>query len=125
MMTENTLSNIFARRVLGEENQSLFFVGYSDPESPAGRIRAADRGDEVILDAKLPPIKLRCHIEEFNFSSHASRESLLTYAIALRPRKIILVHGGRLAVEWFQLKLYRELPETEVIIPEPGKSIVL
>src|SRR3546814_20283861 len=25
MMTENTLSNIFARRVLSDENQSLFF----------------------------------------------------------------------------------------------------
>ena len=125
MMTENTLSNLFARRVLGDENQSLFFVGYSDPESPAGRIRSASPGEEVILDPKQPPIKLRCHIEEFNFSAHANRESLLTYAIALRPKKIILVHGDRPAIEWFQLKLYRELPETEVIIPEPGKGIVL
>ncbi|HEY5813532.1 MAG TPA: MBL fold metallo-hydrolase, partial [Terrimicrobiaceae bacterium] len=125
MMTENTLSNIFARRVLGEENQSLFFVGYSDPESPAGRIRASHQGDEVILDQKLPPVELRCHMEEFNFSAHANRESLLTYAIALRPKKIILIHGDRPAVEWYQLKLFRELPETEVIIPEPGKSIVL
>lgn len=122
MMTENTLSNIFARRVLGDANQSLFFVGYSDPESPAGRVRAAHHGDEVVLDAKLPPVKLRCQIEEFNFSAHASRESLLKYAIALRPKKIILVHGDRAAIDWFQLKLYRELPETEVIIPEPGKG---
>ncbi|HEY5704270.1 MAG TPA: MBL fold metallo-hydrolase [Terrimicrobiaceae bacterium] len=125
MMTENTLSNLFARRVLGDENQSLFFVGYSDPESPAGRIRSANLGDDVFLDPKQPAEKLRCHIEEFNFSAHANRESLLTYAIALRPKKIILVHGDRPAIEWFQLKLYRELPETEVIIPEPGKGIVL
>ena len=125
MMTENTLSNLFARRVLGDENQSLFFVGYSDPESPAGRIRSASPGDEVVLDPKQAPIKLRCRIEEFNFSSHANRESLLTYAIGLRPKKIILVHGDRPAIEWFELKLYRELPETEVIIPEPGKGIVL
>ena len=125
MMTENTLSNIFARRVLGDANQSLFFVGYSDPESPAGRVRAAHHGDEVVLDAKLPPVKLRCHIEEFNFSAHASRESLLKYAIALRPKKIILVHGDRAAIDWFELKLYRELPETEVIIPEPGKGTEL
>lgn len=125
MMTENTLSNIFARRVLGDANQSLFFVGYSDPESPAGRVRAAHHGDEVVLDAKLPPVKLRCHMEEFNFSAHASRESLLKYAIALRPKKIILVHGDRAAIDWFQLKLYRELPETEVIIPEPGKGTEL
>ena len=125
MMTENTLSNIFGRKVIGDENQSLFFVGYSDPESPAGRIRAAKLGDDIVLDPKLPPIKLRCHIEEFNFSAHASRESLLNYAVALRPKKIVLVHGDRPAVEWFQLKLYRELPNTEVIIPEPGKKVVL
>ena len=125
MMTENTLSNLFARRVLGDEHQSLFFVGYSDPESPAGRIRSANAGDEVILDPKQPPVKLRCRIEEFSFSAHANRESLLTYAIGLRPQKIILVHGDRAASEWFELKLYRELPETEVIIPEPGKCIIL
>ena len=125
MMTEKTLSNLFARRVLGEENQSLFFVGYSDPDSPAGRIRAASPGDEVVLDSELPPVKLRCCIEEFNFSAHASRESLLNYAIALHPKKIILVHGDRPAIDWFQLKLYRELGETDVIIPEPGKRIVL
>ena len=125
MMTEKTLSNLFARRVLGDENQSLFFVGYSDPESPAGRIRAASPGDEVVLDSEQPPVKLRCRIEEFNFSAHANRESLLNYAIALHPKKIILVHGDRPAIDWFQLKLYRELGETEVIIPEPGKRIVL
>lgn len=125
MMTENTLSNIFARRVIGEKNQSLFFVGYSDPESPAGRIRSAKHGDDIVLDPKMPPIKLQCQVEEFNFSAHASRESLLNYAIALRPKTIVLVHGDRPAVDWFQLKLYRELPDTEVIIPEPGKKVVL
>jgi Cft2 family RNA processing exonuclease len=125
MMTEKTLSNLFARRMLNEENQSLFFVGYSDPESPAGRIRSASSGDEIALDPAQPPVKLRCHIETFSFSAHASRESLLSYAIALRPKKIILIHADRPAIEWFQLKLYRELGETEVIIPEPGKRFVL
>jgi Cft2 family RNA processing exonuclease len=125
MMTENTLSNLFCRRVLPDENQSLFFVGYSDPESPAGRIRAAQPGDDVVLDSKQPPIKLRCQIEEFNFSAHATRESLLNYALALRPKKIVLVHGDRPAIEWFELNLYRDLPETEVIIPEPGKPVEL
>ncbi len=123
MMTENTLSNLFARRILTDENQSLFFVGYSDPASPAGRIRAANRGDSIVLDSKQPPIKLNCHVEEFSFSAHANRESLLNYAIALRPKKIVLVHGDRSAIEWFELKLYKELPDTEVIIPEPGKPV--
>lgn len=125
MMTENTVSNIFARKVLGDKQHSLFFVGYSDPESPAGRIRAAQPGEEIVLDERQPPVPLRCGVREFSFSAHASRESLLNYAIALRPQKILLVHGDRPAVEWFHLRLYRELPETEVIIPEPGVSVPL
>lgn len=125
MMTEHTVSNIFARKVIGDPNQSLFFVGYSDPDSPAGKIRAASPGDPIALDASHPPIPLRCQVKEFNFSAHASRESLLNYAVALRPKKILLVHGDRPAIEWFHMKLYRELPDTEVIIPEPGKKVSL
>lgn len=125
MMTENTVSNIFARKVISDPNQALFFIGYSDPDSPAGKIRAASHGDLIELSAGQPPIPLLCEVKEFSFSAHASRESLLNYAVALKPRKILLVHGGRAAVEWFHMQLYRELPETEIIIPEPGRKISL
>ncbi len=125
MMTEHTLSNIFCRRVIGDPNQTLFFVGYSDPESPAGRIRSAAPGDPVVLDKAHPPIPVRCHIEEFNFSAHANRETLRNYALLLKPAKIVLVHGDRPAIDWFQLALYRELPGTEVIVPDPGKPVSL
>ena len=125
MMTERTLSNIFCRKVLGDANQSLFFVGYSDPESPGGRIRKAPQNEPVCLEKGLPPIPLRCHIEEFQFSGHASRESLRNYALLLKPRKVVLVHGDRPAIDWFQLALFKELPGTEVIVPEPGKSFKL
>jgi Cft2 family RNA processing exonuclease len=125
MMTEHTLSNIFCRRIIGDENQNLFFVGYSDPDSPAGRIRRAAPGDMVRLDPKSPPVPLRCHIEEFQFSAHASREPLRNYALLLKPKKILLVHGDRPAIEWFQISLFKELPGTEIIIPEPGRRIPL
>lgn len=125
MMTEHTLSNLFARKILEDESQHLFFVGYADPESPAGRIRAAKRGDEVSLDENMPPLKLRCQVEQFNFSAHSARESLRDYAIALRPKKILLVHGDTPAVAWFQKELAVALPETEVVVPLPGVSITL
>ena len=125
MMSEKTLSNIFCRRVLGEASQSLFFVGYSDPESPAGRIRTAAPDTMVHLDSATPPIPLRCHIEEFGFSAHANRETLRNYAVLLKPSKIVLVHGDRPAIDWFQLALFKELPETEIIVPEPGKKFHL
>jgi len=125
MMTEHTLSNIFCRKVLGDTNQSLFFVGYSDPESPAGRIRRAAQDAPVSLDPDSSPIPLRCHIEEFQFSAHASRETLRNYALLLKPSKVLLVHGDRPAIDWFQLALFKELTKTEVIVPEPGKPVKL
>jgi len=123
MMTEHTLSNIFARRVLSDPNQSLFFVGYSDPESPAGRIRLSEPGSAITLDPDYPPVPMRCHFEQFNFSAHSSRETLLAYSVRLKPRKILLVHGDLPAIEWFRKELARQLPGTEVVVPEPGKTL--
>lgn len=125
MMTEHTLSNIFCKKVLGDENQSLFFVGYSDPESPAGRIRRAASGEQVQLEKDGTAMTLRCHIEEFQFSAHATRETLRNYALLLKPAKIVLVHGDKPAIDWFQLALFKELPGTEIIIPEPGRAVNL
>lgn len=125
MMTENTLSNIFAKKVLGDPAQTLLFVGYSDPESPAGKIRKASPGDLIHLDSRAAPLPLNCHVNEFTFSAHATRESLLNYAVALRPKKIVLVHGDRAAIDWFYLRLFRDLPDTEVVIPEPGTPVPL
>ncbi|MGH8046434.1 MAG: MBL fold metallo-hydrolase, partial [Chthoniobacterales bacterium] len=68
MMTEHTLSNFWVRKILPDPQQSLFFVGYSDPESPAGKVRAAKPGDRVSLDPEFPPVELRCAVESFTFS---------------------------------------------------------
>jgi Cft2 family RNA processing exonuclease len=125
MMTEHTLSNIFARRVLGDAAQSLFFVGYSDPDSPSWRVRRGTTGDEVLLDKNHPPVTMRCRVREFNFSAHANRETLRNYATLLRPSKILLVHGDRPALDWFQLALFKELEGTEVIVPEPARKYSL
>lgn len=125
MMTENTLSNIFARRILEDPRQRLIFVGYSDPESPAGILRRTERGAPVQLARDQAPLELRCRVEEFNFSAHASRESLLSYALRLRPQTIVLVHGDRPAIDWFAGELARELPDTRVVIPEPGQPVIL
>jgi Cft2 family RNA processing exonuclease len=125
MMTEHTLSNIFARKILGDASQHLFFVGYSDPDSPSARIRKASPGDEIMLDKDHPAIPLKCDVREFSFSAHTNRETIRNYAALLRPSKILLVHGDRPALDWFQLALFRELGGTEVIVPESGRSYSL
>jgi len=125
MMTEHTLSNIFARKILGDASQHLFFVGFSDPDSPSARIRRAAPGDKIMLDKDHASIPLKCDVREFSFSAHTNRETMRNYATLLRPSKILLVHGDRPALDWFQLALFRELGETEVIVPESGRNYSL
>jgi Cft2 family RNA processing exonuclease len=125
MMTPKTLSNIFARRVLGNPQHSILFVGFADPESPGGVLRAAKTGDTITLNPEEPAQTLRCHVEQFQFSAHASRESLVTFAKKLSPKKIVLVHGDPSAVEWMRAQLAAQLPGCEVIVPMPGMEIEL
>jgi Cft2 family RNA processing exonuclease len=125
MMTPKTLSNIFARRVLEDPRHSIFFVGYADPASPAGVLRAAQPGDLISLDPDEPPQELRCQIEKFQFSAHASRESIVAYVKKLAPKKVVLVHGDLPAVEWVRAQLAAELPGSEIIVPTPGVELEL
>ena len=125
MMTPKTLSNIFARRVIENPRNSIFFVGYADPASPAGILKTAQPGDMVSLDPDEPGQPLRCHIEQFQFSAHASRESIVRYVKQLAPKKIVLVHGDVPAVEWTRVRLAAELPDSEVIVPPPGVEMEL
>lgn len=125
MMTPKTLSNIFARRVIENPRNSIFFVGYADPQSPAGILKTAQPGDLVSLDPDEPGQPLRCHIEQFQFSAHASRESIVGYVKKLAPKKIVLVHGDVPAVEWTRARLAAELPGSEVIVPTPGVEMEL
>jgi Cft2 family RNA processing exonuclease len=125
MMIPNTLSNVFARRLIENPQHSIFFVGYANPESPAGVLREAGTGGEVALDPDKPPQRVRCHIEQFQFSAHATRETLIEYARKISPRKIVLVHGDPPAVEWIRAQLHADLPNTDVIVPAPGIEVEL
>lgn len=125
MMTENTLSNILAPKIVGNPDAHCMFVGYSDPMSPAGRLRASKEGDEVVIDPRGRPVRRRCRVDEFTLSAHATRESLLAYVGRVRPRKLLLVHGDPPAVDWFVREVPTVSPATEVVVPVPGVSVPL
>lgn len=121
MMSEKTVSNIFARQgILENERHGLFFVGYADPETPGGKIRLAKKGDNIELDAGQPTVKLNCEMRVFDFSGHSTRDDIADYIVKVRPKKVFLVHGDDGAVEWFRTEINRRLPDTEVIVPLPG-----
>lgn len=125
MMTEKTLSNSYARHFLSDPRQTLLFIGYADPDSVGGKIRATAPGEMVRLDRARPPQPLRCHVETFNFSAHASRETIRAYVNAVRPKKVLLVHGDVPALEWFRATLAADLPGSEIVLPPPGQTIEL
>jgi Cft2 family RNA processing exonuclease len=125
MMIPKTLSNVFARRIIENAQHSIFFVGYANPESPAGLLREAGQGGEVALDPDKPLQRIRCNIEQFQFSAHATRESLIDYAKKISPKKIVLVHGDPPAVEWMRATLANALSGSKVIVPVPGSELEL
>ncbi|MHA3770648.1 MBL fold metallo-hydrolase [Verrucomicrobiota bacterium sgz303538] len=125
MMTEKTLSNSFARQVLSDPAQSLYFVGYADPESPAGKIRATPRGGTVQLSPEFPSQPLECVVEQFSFSAHSTRESIRAYIQRTRPKTIVLVHGDPSAINWFQEAVKTDLPDTRIVVPPPGEPVEL
>jgi predicted metal-dependent RNase len=125
MMIPKTLSNVLAHRLIENPQHSIFFVGYANPESPAGLLREARPNGEVVLDPDKPIRRVRCHVEQFQFSAHATRETLIDYAKKLAPRKIVLVHGDPPAVEWMRSSLSTELPGTEIFVPAPGVELEL
>ena len=123
MMSEHTVSNMLASQVLPHPNDAILFVGYSDPDSPAGKIKATAHGNLVKLrekDGQALPV--RCRIENFDFSGHATRDALIDYAVALAPRTILLVHGDAEALAQTQKTLQERLPQSQIFIPQPGKS---
>lgn len=123
MMTPHTLSHAMAQRVAGDERHSIFFVGYVDPDSPAGKVKAAGRGGRADLGADVGEIDVRCHVDSFDFTSHCSRETMFSYVVRLRPPNIVLVHGDPASLEWFRQELTRELPDSKIIIPPSGEPI--
>jgi len=125
MMIPKTLSNVFARRLIENPEHAIFFVGYANPESPGGLLRDAGTGGKVALDPDRAPQRIRCNIEQFQFSAHATREGLIDYAKKLSPGKIVLVHGDPTAVEWMRATLSAELPSSDVIVPTPGLELDL
>ena len=126
MMAEHTVSNRFARHILADSRNSLLFVGYADPATPAGRIQQTAPGETVLLDENTGyEMKLECQVEKFDFSGHSTREHLVDYAVACNPDRIVLVHGDPGAKAWFQSELIAELPNCEVLVPKPGEQIEL
>src|SRR6185436_10377750 len=101
MMSEKTAAHELAARMVGDENQAIFFVGYADPETPGGRLKAAKHGETFMFSPSIGELTRRCEIEDFDLTAHANREDLMEFVDHVQPRTILLGHGDHDSRMWF------------------------
>lgn len=123
MIVPNTASYAAAASLLADPKSTICFVGYCDPDSPGGAILAAEEDGELVFDAIEFKTQAKAGIEKFDLSSHADREELLDFALAVRPRHIVLTHGDADARAWFAEALKQANPAIHVVDPIPLEPV--
>ena len=123
MMSENTAAHTLATRMIGDEKQSIFFVGYADPDSPAGHLKAAKAGETFVFSTSAGPMTKRCDVQDYDLTAHANRQDLLDFVGQVSPRAVLLGHGDDAARKWFEEQISLRWPKIKVFQPQPAKMV--
>jgi Cft2 family RNA processing exonuclease len=123
MMSEKTAAHDLALRMLADERHAIFFVGYADPDTPGGRLKAALPGETFLFSPSGGEVTRRCEVEDFNLTAHAHREDLLEFVGKVAPRAVVLGHGDEAARHWFEEQIHARYPKVKVIHATPGLSV--
>ena len=123
MMSENTAAHDLALRMIGDEKQAICFVGYADPETPGGRLKAAKQGETFFFSNTAGQVTKLCEVDDFDLTAHANREDLLDFIGEVDPRTVLLGHGGDEARAWFEEEIRRRHPKIKIIQPQPGLNV--
>jgi Cft2 family RNA processing exonuclease len=123
MMSEHTAAHDLAVRMIGDEKMGIFFVGYADPETPGGRLKAAAPGQAFLFSAGGGEVTPRCQVEDFDLTAHANREDLLDFVGQVDPRTVLLGHGEEDSRLWFEDQIRLRYPKIRVVQPQPGQSV--
>jgi predicted metal-dependent RNase len=122
-MSEHTLAHELALRMAPVEKHAILFVGYAAPETPAGKLRAAARGNPFPFSNSDGALTRNCEMQIFDLSAHAFREELLEFAVQLSPRTVILGHGEPDARAWIEAELRARLPRLNILQPMAGETL--
>lgn len=125
MLSEGTAAHVLAARMLEEEQHGILFVGYADPATPGGRLKASTPGETFFYSDTFGELRHRCRVEQFDLTAHANREELLDFVGEVEPRKVVLGHGDAESREWFAGEIAQRHPGMKVFQPAPGEALDL
>lgn len=125
MLTENTAAHDLAVRLMADERHAICFVGYADPDTPGGRLKASRPGRPFHFSNTVGEVVRHCEVLDFDLTAHANREELVDFVGAVHPRVVILGHGDAAARAWVATALRRRHPRLRIFQPAPGEGIAL
>ena len=120
MMSEHTAAHDLAARMVEDERHGIFFVGYADPDTPGGHLKASELGEPFFFSPSVGQLTRNCELKDFDLSAHADRDELLDFVGEVAPRTVLLGHGDAEAREWFAEQIAERHPKIRVIQPSPG-----
>ncbi|MBL68179.1 MAG: exonuclease [Verrucomicrobiales bacterium] len=123
MMSEHTAAHDLAVRMAGDARQSVFFVGYADPNSPGGRFKASQPGVPFHFSDSAEKLTRECTMETFDLTAHAQRDELADFAVRLDPRTIVLGHGDPDSRDWMEATLRERGAAHTIHQPQPGAEV--
>src|SRR6185369_14265658 len=122
-MSEHTAAHDLAARMVGDERQAIFFVGYADPDTAGGRVKAAKPGATFVLSGSAGEVTKRCEVQDFDLTAHANRDELLDFVGRVSPHTVLLGHGGEDSRAWFEDQIRARYTKTKIVQPAPGKTV--
>ena len=125
MLSERTPAHELALRLLPDERHAIFFVGYADPETPGGRVKASHIGEPFFYSDMAGEVTRHCELQTFDLTAHAQRGELADFAAGLNPRTIVLGHGDPDARAWMADTLSDRCPKAQIHQPAPGEALAL
>jgi Cft2 family RNA processing exonuclease len=108
---------------MGDERHAILFVGYADPDTPGGRLKASRPGERFFFSRTAGEAVRHCELAEFDLTAHANREDLLDFVSQVSPRAVILGHGEGPARAWFARALGARHPKLRILEPAPGETV--
>ncbi len=125
MMSEHTAAHDLALRMIGDDRHAIFLVGYTDPDTPGGRLRASRPGEKFVFSPSGGEVTRRCELEQFDLTAHANREEMLEFVGQVAPRTVLLSHGDEAARNWFEEQIRQRYPKMQILQPKPGEAIAV